>query len=223
MHIPRCHAAAAGRGAVLSCISLQGCWHMAPCPLVDMRNISGPAKSIGGCIGMFLFKSVEKIANLKKRKEKIKIRARCWIFIPLLIRHDSTENRGYVTSVEPKANTPFWQMIHYDTKLRCGLQTQIHPPVWIKTFCMENQNGRKKFPTCSGLTPGGTHAYSSSAHPESSSEVELLWKPSDNFPIFPPARDSISKPRGVGRSRFIAHELCGEWREEDFRVTLTES
>lgn len=70
MHIPRCHAAAAGRGAVLSCISLQGCWHMAPCPLVDMRNISGPAKSIGGCIGMFLFKSVEKIANLKKKKRK---------------------------------------------------------------------------------------------------------------------------------------------------------
>lgn len=31
--------------------------------------------------------------------------------------------------------------------------------------------------TCSGLRPGGTQAYSSSAHPESSSEVELRWKP----------------------------------------------
>lgn len=30
--------------------------------------------------------------------------------------------------------------------------------------------------TCSGLSPGGTHAYSSSAQPESSSEVEFLWK-----------------------------------------------
>lgn len=30
--------------------------------------------------------------------------------------------------------------------------------------------------TCSGLRPGGTQTYSSSAHPESSSEVEFLWK-----------------------------------------------
>lgn len=30
--------------------------------------------------------------------------------------------------------------------------------------------------TCSGLRPGGTQAYSSSAQPESSSEVEFLWK-----------------------------------------------
>lgn len=80
-----------------------------------------------------------------------------------------------------------------------------------------------EFPTCSGLTPGGTHAYSSSAHPESSSEVELLWKPSDILPIFPPVRDSISEPRGVGRSRFIAHELCREKGEEDFRGSLTDS
>lgn len=32
------------------------------------------------------------------------------------------------------------------------------------------------FHTCSGLSPGGTQAYSSSAQPESSSEVEFLWK-----------------------------------------------
>lgn len=30
--------------------------------------------------------------------------------------------------------------------------------------------------TCSGLSPGGTHAYSSEAQPESSSEMECLWK-----------------------------------------------
>ena len=70
-------------------------------------------------------------------------------------------------------------------------------------------------PTCSGLTPGGTHAYSSSAHPESSSEVELLWKPTVIFPIFPAARGSMSGPRGEGRSplslrsRFTTHECCG--------------
>lgn len=31
--------------------------------------------------------------------------------------------------------------------------------------------------TCSGRRPGGTQAYSSSTQPESSSEVELRWKP----------------------------------------------
>lgn len=30
--------------------------------------------------------------------------------------------------------------------------------------------------TCSGLSPGGTQAYSSRAQPESSSDVEFLWK-----------------------------------------------
>lgn len=30
--------------------------------------------------------------------------------------------------------------------------------------------------TCSGLSPGGTQAYSSEAQPESSSEMECLWK-----------------------------------------------
>ena len=30
--------------------------------------------------------------------------------------------------------------------------------------------------TCSGLRPGGAQAYSSRAQPESSSEVEFLWK-----------------------------------------------
>lgn len=30
--------------------------------------------------------------------------------------------------------------------------------------------------TCSGLSPGGIHAYSSEAQPESSSEMEFLWK-----------------------------------------------
>lgn len=146
--------------------------------------------------------------------------------ILLLIRHDSRENRGYITSVEPKANTPLWRMIHYDTKLWRGCEYRF---ILLCESKRSAQNARieglshSEFPTCSGLTPGGTHAYSSSAHPESSSEVELLWKPSDNFPIFPPTRDSISEPRGVGRSRFIAHELCGQRREEDFRVTLTES
>lgn len=34
----------------------------------------------------------------------------------------------------------------------------------------------KRVNTCSGLRPGGTQAYSSRAQPESSSEVEFLWK-----------------------------------------------
>lgn len=37
--------------------------------------------------------------------------------------------------------------------------------------------------TCSGLSPGGTHAYSSEAQPESSSEMECLWKSDTSFVI----------------------------------------
>lgn len=37
--------------------------------------------------------------------------------------------------------------------------------------------------TCSGLSPGGTQAYSSEAHPESSSEIECLWKSDTSFVI----------------------------------------
>lgn len=37
--------------------------------------------------------------------------------------------------------------------------------------------------TCSGLRPGGTQAYSSEAHPESSSEMECLWKSDTSFII----------------------------------------
>lgn len=33
-----------------------------------------------------------------------------------------------------------------------------------------------KMGTCSGFSPGGTQAYSSKAQPESSSDVEFLWK-----------------------------------------------
>lgn len=44
-------------------------------------------------------------------------------------------------------------------------------------------------PTCSGLRPGGTQAYSSRAHPESSSDVELLWHPKASLLIL----GSISK------------------------------
>jgi len=72
--------------------------------------------------------------------------------------------------------------------------------------------------TCSGLSPGGTHAYSSSAQPESSSEVELLWKPGVTLPILAAARGSISGPLGGGRSplsprsRFITH---GRWRAKE--------
>lgn len=47
----------------------------------------------------------------------------------------------------------------------------------------------KLVPTCSGLRPGGTQAYSSSAQPESSSDVELLWHPKANLLIL----GSISK------------------------------
>lgn len=40
-----------------------------------------------------------------------------------------------------------------------------------------NHNGPPiKNSTCSGFSPGGTQAYSSRAQPESSSEVEFLWK-----------------------------------------------
>ena len=44
-------------------------------------------------------------------------------------------------------------------------------------------------PTCSGLRPGGTQAYSSSAQPESSSDVELRWHPKASLLIL----GSISK------------------------------
>ena len=37
--------------------------------------------------------------------------------------------------------------------------------------------------TCSGLSPGGTHEYSSEAQPESSSEMECLWKSDTSFVI----------------------------------------
>lgn len=37
--------------------------------------------------------------------------------------------------------------------------------------------------TCSGLSPGGTQAYSSEAQPESSSEMECLWKSETSFVI----------------------------------------
>lgn len=37
--------------------------------------------------------------------------------------------------------------------------------------------------TCSGLSPGGTQAYSSEAQPESSSEMECLWKSDTSFVI----------------------------------------
>lgn len=58
LHVPHCHAAGAGRGAVLSCISLQGCWHTAPCPLGGMRSISAPATCIGVCIGKVFLKNI---------------------------------------------------------------------------------------------------------------------------------------------------------------------
>lgn len=37
--------------------------------------------------------------------------------------------------------------------------------------------------TCSGLIPGGTQAYSSEAQPESSSDMECLWKSDTSFII----------------------------------------
>lgn len=141
MHIPRCHAAAAGRGAVLSCISLQGCWHMAPCPLVDMRNISGPAKSIGGCIGMFLFKSVEKNCKFEKKKKKLKSEPDVGFYPvtnpPRQHREQRVHNLSWTKGKHPPlTDDSLW---HQTTM---WLQTQIHSPVWIKTFCTENQNGR---------------------------------------------------------------------------------
>lgn len=40
----------------------------------------------------------------------------------------------------------------------------------LKRLRMRKKNQRNKRLTCSGLSPGGTHVYSSRAHPESSSE-----------------------------------------------------
>lgn len=37
--------------------------------------------------------------------------------------------------------------------------------------------------TCSGLSPGGTQVYSSEAQPESSSEMECLWRSETSFTI----------------------------------------
>jgi hypothetical protein len=60
-------------------------------------------------------------------------------------------------------------------------------------------------PTCSGLRPGGTQAYSSSAQPESSSEVELLWHPKASLLIL----GSISKGIIIKlKSQFFSHRTC---------------
>lgn len=66
--------------------------------------------------------------------------------------------------------------------------------------------------TCSGFSPGGTHAYSSKAQPESSSEVEFLWKSNMSFvTVF-----SIS--RGI---TVTACSSCGhlQWRQIFLQIT----
>lgn len=50
------------------------------------------------------------------------------------------------------------------------------PQLWWEIYTNKEIWGSRF--TCSGRSPGGTHVYSSKAHPESSSEVELLWNPS---------------------------------------------
>lgn len=64
-------------------------------------------------------------------------------------------------------------------------------------FLVKNRSGA--IITCSGFRPGGTHAYSSKAQPESSSEVEFLWKSNMSFvTVF-----SIS--------RGITVTMCSSW------------
>ncbi len=60
-----------------------------------------------------------------------------------------------VAQLEPHRNSP---------KSRSSSEVQSQCTVW-----------KTKHSTCSGLRPGGTHVYSSSAHPLSSSDVELRW------------------------------------------------
>lgn len=59
--------------------------------------------------------------------------------------------------------------------------------------------------TCSGFRPGGTHAYSSSAQPESSSEVEFLWK------------SNISLVTVFSISRGITVTMCSSWEHLQWR------
>ncbi|TNN73263.1 hypothetical protein EYF80_016426 [Liparis tanakae] len=68
--------------------------------------------------------------------------------------------RGYLTVVG-------WELVQQLLD-PCG--------VWAFGLCI-------RWVTCSGLSPGGTHAYSSEAQPESSSEMECLWKSDTSFVI----------------------------------------
>lgn len=59
---------------------------------------------------------------------------------------------------------------------------QLFLPHWNEEWrATQTQKANHNHPhikngTCSGFSPGGTQAYSSKAQPESSSEVEFLWK-----------------------------------------------
>lgn len=62
----------------------------------------------------------------------------------------------------------------------------------------------KKKRTCSGFSPGGIQAYSSRAQPESSSDVEFLWKSNINlFMVF-----SISRGIAVALCSSRGHLQC---------------
>lgn len=68
--------------------------------------------------------------------------------------------------------------------------------------------------TCSGLSPGGTQAYSSEAQPESSSEMECLWKSDTSFVII------FSSWPGTARTACSSrtHLQCTQiflWRERE--------
>lgn len=66
----------------------------------------------------------------------------------------------------------------------------VHEHVQVELLCPRSRTFvstlrllRTLVVTCSGLSPGGTHAYSSEAQPESSSEMECLWKSDTSFVI----------------------------------------
>lgn len=106
--------------------------------------------------------------------------------ILLLIRHDSRENRGYITSVEPKANTPPLTDDSSWHQAMMWLRMQIHHPVWIKTFCAESRNRRTlSFPPARAWLPAAPTrtppAHTRSRHPRWSSS----GSPATTSPSFP--------------------------------------
>lgn len=159
----------------------------------------------------------------KNSDKKKKIQARCWIFILLLIHHYSTDNRGHVTSVEPKANTPLWQMICYDTKLRCGCKHRL-----IVFF--ESKRARKN----GTFTCWVSHLLGSDSrrHPRillqrtpriiiwGGAPLEAQWHLAH---LSSSAWLHLWAPRCWTLQVHCTRALWREWGEEDFRGTRTHS